>query len=237
MENPAEVTIVDFGPRGWVLVTYEKKYLKLVTEANPEGGGKVRSLDQLRPRYRRQTRPTRSQVSCQSRRNYCGEIGGFGAGGIGCAGGMGVGTGGIGWAGGRGGGGIGVGAGGGGNGVGRGAGPGFGVPGPGAAGISPGGVAVGPDGLPGLRGGFRGVGAGDGTAGGVVLACGTLELAASVDTVSRSRMGADSSLADSTGGFRRKTVAITPIGSNAGERFISSFRMQKPTRPCLPREP
>jgi hypothetical protein len=24
MENPAEVTIVDFGPRGWVLVTYEK---------------------------------------------------------------------------------------------------------------------------------------------------------------------------------------------------------------------
>jgi len=36
MENPAEVTIVDFGPRGWVLVTYDKKYLKLATEANPE---------------------------------------------------------------------------------------------------------------------------------------------------------------------------------------------------------
>ena len=66
MENPAEVTIVDFGPRGWVLVTYDKKYLKLATEANPEGGGKVRSLDQLRPCYRGQTPPTGTQVTCQA---------------------------------------------------------------------------------------------------------------------------------------------------------------------------
>ena len=36
MDNPAEVTVVDFGPRGWVLVTYEKKFLKLATEKTPE---------------------------------------------------------------------------------------------------------------------------------------------------------------------------------------------------------
>src|SRR4051794_28809268 len=32
MDNPPEVTVVDFGPRGWVLVTYDKKFLKLATE-------------------------------------------------------------------------------------------------------------------------------------------------------------------------------------------------------------
>jgi hypothetical protein len=36
MDNPSEVTVVDFGPRGWVLVSYEKKFLKLATEATPE---------------------------------------------------------------------------------------------------------------------------------------------------------------------------------------------------------
>ena len=36
MDNPPEVTVVDFGPRGWVLVTYDKKFLKLATEAAPE---------------------------------------------------------------------------------------------------------------------------------------------------------------------------------------------------------
>ena len=36
MDNPPEVTVVDFGPRGWVLVTYDKKFLKLQTDKNPE---------------------------------------------------------------------------------------------------------------------------------------------------------------------------------------------------------